>query len=595
VTGTVHLARLAAPPDDARRGLYWRGPAVWDPAGGGLWQPAGSTVDLGTWFNAAPLGWWRSLLPGSEVDLEVRGTGELTVTTLDASGARRSDVVEVTDTTRIRPPDDALWCWVTWRSGSQPAWLQALTWSAPAIDADPTARVTAVVPSYRRELEALAQVRRLLDPVLDDVVARVVLVDQAGTLAATPGMAETAERAGQRLLLCQQANLGGSGGFARGLLEATAFPDDAVLLLDDDAAIDPEGLRRMVVLSHRCAAAGRPTVLGSPLFAVERPTTLVALAEGIRPFGFRWGATDGLRAPTDLADSGPADWRFARPDARTDYVGWWGAVLPPGAPADLGLPAPYFLKWDDAEYGLRARRAGFRLCVVPGTGAWHPAWAAKATLGSWSAMPLHRNRLATAAAYGAGRSVLADSLVHQIKHVLSLQYDTADLWDLGLAEVLAGPGWMGNGASGTRERAEGTAPGRSGSVLPAGTVPAVQPPPRGVFAQVSAGAAALLGLVRPNRLRDVVAVDADRFHWSAALGRDALVLVGSDRTLVRDPRRARHTLIRTVAGHARAAARWPALIRRYQAALPAGATAARWRLVLDLTPADDLRRAEDGR
>ena len=371
-----------------------------------------------------------------------------------------------------------------------------------------------------------------------------------------------------------------------------------MLLLDDDARIDPESLRRMVVLSALCSAAGRPTILGTPLFSTERPTVLTATTEVVVRSRFRWSRSDGLHGPVDLAASGPPDWAFVRPDAPTDYVGWWGALLPTGASAELGLPAPYFLKWDDAEYGLRATQAGYRIRVVPGTGVWHPTWASKGTLSSWAALPLHRNRLATAAAYEAGRGVLVDSLVHQVKHVLSLQYDLADLWDAGLAEVLTGPGWLDGGGSSTREQAEKVlAAGPAGpGPLPAGMPTASRPTNRGHSGRLVSVAWSLIGVFRPMCVRDIVAIPAEEFHWSHAVGRDAVILEGAGRrALVRDPGRARHALARTLRLHAAAARRWPALVTSYRAALPASATAARWRAVLNLPPADVREGVDDAR
>jgi len=588
MTVPVDLARLALAPDDRRRPLYWRGPARPDPTGTGLRLSADAVADFGTWFNAAPVAWWRALLPDVAVDLVVSGTGELTITTLDAAGGVRSRRVDIARTARIPVRDDAIWCWTTWRAGPEPAHLDSHCWVARDIGEGPSPMITAVVPTFRREHAALAQLRRLLDPALAGVIARVILVDQSGTLRAAPGSADMAARAGSRLVLCEQDNLGGSGGFARGMLEALAFPDDAVLLLDDDAVIDPEGLRRMLAASTLCRAAGRPTIVGTPLFSAERPTWLTALAEAVNPVGFRWGPSDGVRTPVDLSGSSPIGWGFARPGARTDYTGWWGTLLPVGAVAELGLPAPYFLKWDDAEYGLRARRAGYRICALPGTGVWHPTWAGKGTAASWAAQPLHRNRLATAAGYGAGRSVLIDSLVHQAKHVLSLQYDTADLWDDGLAQFLAGPGWLSGGWRGTRDRAEAVLPAPADATIAEAmaTTGTGRSAGRGPADRLRAAATAVVGLIRPNELRDVVAVPAADFHWSDALGRDAVVLEGSGRIIVRDPGLARCALLRTLRLHGRAALRWRALVRGYGEALPGGSTADRWRTVLDASSPD---------
>ena len=38
-----------------------------------------------------------------------------------------------------------------------------------------------------------------------------------------------------------------------------------------------------------------------------------------------------------------------------DFNGWWTCVIPRQVAEEIGQPLPLFLKWDDAEYGLRAR------------------------------------------------------------------------------------------------------------------------------------------------------------------------------------------------------------------------------------------------
>jgi galactofuranosylgalactofuranosylrhamnosyl-N-acetylglucosaminyl-diphospho-decaprenol beta-1,5/1,6-galactofuranosyltransferase len=529
------------------------------------------------------------------------GTGPQWVSTIALEGDGEIDL----------PADGVRWYWIEMSGGGRRARLESMRWSvsgshmaqeiaptqtdARRADGDPRSvqpasgerfAVTAVVPSFGREQDAIGQVRRLL-ATSGDVVARVVLVDQGRTIRSAPGAAEMIAEAGDRLLLVEQDNLGGSGGYARGMLESLAFPADAVLLLDDDALLDPEGLRRMAALSALAVAAGSPTIVGTPLLAAEQPTELVALAEAVRWRDFRWGPSDGLTGAVDVGLTNPAGWSFADPDACTGYSGWWGTLLPPGAVAEIGLPAPYFLKWDDAEYGLRARRTGYRVATVPGTGAWHPTWSAKRTISSWAAWPLHRNRMATAAAYRAGPGVLADSLVHQIKHVLSLQYGTADLWDAGLAQFLSGPGWLTGDLRATRARAQAVLDAEPARQVPAGRTYTERPvtePPTGPAARLLARSGrvmrAVTGLVRRASARDVVHVTPAQFTWRTGIGRDVGVLEGTGRTLVRNPSRARAALSRTVRLHLRAASRWPALRRAYARALPASSTVERWRAVI---------------
>jgi galactofuranosylgalactofuranosylrhamnosyl-N-acetylglucosaminyl-diphospho-decaprenol beta-1,5/1,6-galactofuranosyltransferase len=129
-------------------------------------------------------------------------------------------------------------------------------------------------------------------------------------------------------------------------------------------------------------------------------------------------------------------------------------MLPATAVARVGLPAPFFIKWEDAEYGLRARAQGMATVTLPGTAVYHPAWDDKGTLNSWVAFPLHRNRLATAAAYGAGRGVIVSSLAHQVKHALRGARVTLRAWNAAAREVAAGPEWLAEDLAAFRQRAQ---------------------------------------------------------------------------------------------------------------------------------------------
>src|SRR5699024_3012256 len=101
----------------------------------------------------------------------------------------------------------------------------------PSSSPDPaTPGVTVVVPTFRREDDAVAQAARFAAM---RVVTRVLVVDQGRTLAA--GTTARSLEESPKVRLISQPNLGGSGGYARGMLESLASPDDAVYLSDDDA------------------------------------------------------------------------------------------------------------------------------------------------------------------------------------------------------------------------------------------------------------------------------------------------------------------------------------------------------------------------
>ncbi|WP_157975562.1 glycosyltransferase [Brachybacterium sp. YJGR34] len=522
------------------------------------------------WDQVLPLATWRPVLRDSPVHLVLEGgRGVLW-------GARAGRTVRLAELPAGRHAleGDALaqdWLWLTGAA-------HAVRWSTER-DA-PLPPVTVVMPTYRREADATAQARRFarMRP-----VRGVVVVDQGGTLAGNAAFTRLrAEHEGIRLVT--QENLGGSGGYARGMLEAAEDPRAAVLFSDDDAILGEESLRRMLTYQ---ALAARPTIVGSPLFSSAEPTRLVALAEAVRPGSFQWRSATRVQDGIDLAGTTPADWDDLMPRRDANYTGWWASLFPPHAFTDLGLPAPLFLKWDDAEYGLRATRRGYDHAVLPGTSVHHPPWTPFRTQTTWTARVLHRNRLAIAAAYGAGRGVLVSSLAHQLKHVLAGHLLTAELWEEGIDAFRAGPeDWLGRDLA--RARSDGARAVAAGRAATAPTVELTAtrrrplPLPRAL-------ARAAARLLRPDTApRIVVALPADSLHWRTTLGADAYLLTGADgETLSAVEVRgsvARHALARTLRSHLSMAVRWSSLRRSYRRALPRHTTTESWQKVFASSP-----------
>ncbi len=60
-----------------------------------------------------------------------------------------------------------------------------------------------------------------------------------------------------------------------------------------------------------------------------------------------------------------------------DYNGWWMCLIPTSILREIGLSLPAFIKWDDAEFCVRARDAGYPTVSVPGVALWHVSWLGK--------------------------------------------------------------------------------------------------------------------------------------------------------------------------------------------------------------------------
>lgn len=527
---------------------------------------AGEGVSL--WDQAFPVSVWRTVLGESTVTVRADGTAPVLMGSRDG---RRENLGPLTGGRRdiSLATTDHDWLWL--ESG-----VRAVVWTVER-SVTPS-QVTVVMPTFRREEDAVAQAARFTRM---RCVDQVIVVDQGGTLAEHAGFTAL-QRSGPGVRLITQPNLGGSGGYARGMLEAQQHPHSAVLFSDDDAVISEESLRRMVTYQ---ALASEPTILGTPLFSSLEPLRLTALSEAVRPGDFQWHAADGVRGPVDLTGTSPEQWTFLRARGEANYTGWWATLFPPGTAAELGLPAPFFLKWDDAEYGLRATSRGYRHVVLPGTSVRHPPWDAYRTQMSWTSRVLHRNRLATAAAYDSGRGVIASSLLHQAKHILSGHHLTASLWDDGIEGFLAGPSsWLGRDLE--RARAEGQEIVTRWNEENPGCVGALPPARRAPLPLAPAVLRAALRLLTPDRPpRVVVAVTAEQLHWRSTLGADAIIITdaGGPEGAVHPVRgsTARQLLVRTLGRHLRMAVRWRSLRRRYHRDLPRVTTEQAWSQLFD--------------
>lgn len=519
------------------------------------------------WERVLPAWAWRRVLgdtvvrvsvsePGGRL-LSARGGSTLVVGAL--KGGSRDLVLEA------EGPD---WYWV--QGGGAVRWSTDRELALPPL--------TVVMPSLGREAEVTEQAARFASV---DLVSRVIVIDQGGTLAADPAFSSLVARE-DRIELLEQGNFGGSGGYARGMLASGNLPGTAVFLGDDDAVISAESLRRMLTYQ---ALAPVPTIVGTGLFDESSPQRLMAHSEAISADTFYWGPADGMVGPLDLTGTTPARWDAILPRRAPNYTGWWGTLLPPGTIEDLGLPAPYFLKWDDCEYGLRATAAGYQHAVLPGASVHHPTWSAYRTQMTWTARVMHRNRLATAAAYGAGRGILIHSLLHQIKHVLAGHHLTARLWADGIDAMAAGPTtWLGEDLDRAREDGQKiVADWRSDQQARMSGLHATTTTPLPLMTGTARALARWAGCraVRPV----VLTLPAEHLTWRTTLGADG-VLLTDEAGAVRDhfavERHEDRALLRqAILQHLRLACSWTRLCRAYGRALPAVTTTAHWEHWLD--------------
>ena len=400
------------------------------------------------------------------------------------------------------------------------------------------------------------------------IVKRVIVVDQGGTLAELPAFARLRHEH-PLIELITQPNLGGSGGYARGMLEASGDTDAAMLLSDDDAILSEESLRRMLTYQ---ALATRPTIVGAPLFSAASPTRLLTHTERVDAAPSRRSADRMRRGRPRRHHAGGLDLRDLRGTA--NYTGWWAPSSRRGPQQSWGCPL-LFLKWDDAgtTSGRRRTATTTPCCRAPqSTIRRGPPTGLDDVDGAHPAC----NRLAVAAARRRPRWSLAP---HRLKHVLAGHLLTAELWEDGIEAMRTGPeAWMGSDLQ--HARADGDRLARAwhrDHDLPSTIVPTRTR----AFPLPVAVLRALRSMLRAESApRVVLSLHADDVHWRTTLGADAIIVTADDGSAevafaVRGPDM-RRTLRRVLRSHLGLALRWRSLRRRYRAALPRHTTAGSW-------------------
>ncbi|WP_375390385.1 glycosyltransferase, partial [uncultured Amnibacterium sp.] len=507
----------------------------------------------------------------------------------DAAGRRVDELAGGTEddgTVSLETPlGDAAggFVWFEIEAGAAPVDVLEGGWS---VDATPLRGSRAVLgmPTVDKAPFVAANLRRLASaPELLASTLRILVVDQGGTPVATdPEVVAAADELGDALHLIRQPNLGGAGGFSRVMLEATEEPRaDVVTLLDDDIELEPASLLRAMAFGR---ATRVPTIVGGQQLDLGQPAVVQAAAELVLPGVFWWGPADERTSTHDhgavpLPD---APWVHERRDA--DYNGWWMCQLPVDAVRRLGLALPLFLKWDDAEYGLRAAAAGVPTVSLPGAAVWHVAFRTKDDSIEWQAYFHARNRIVAAMLHGGSAvRVVGHSLALDVKQLLAMQYPASRLRHAGIAAALAGPRALGR--EGDLARARGIAaaapalprlppdaadvarPARGGGTGPTG--PQLGLWTVGTLVRQLLGAAPVRA-VRVPRASWWVLARHGRVYAPTADGEALLLFVRDRRALVAG-------LAEAVVLHGRLLLRWRRLARRYGTAAPSLSSAAAWR------------------
>lgn len=460
--------------------------------------PAGDEVSFETYFNAFPASYWRrwTNLDNVVLRLELSGTARVDIYRSKIDGARIAVTGEVVGdlgaaaegaeakvdgkdvhVCEIPVPltqfEDGGWIWfdltcetdVVIHSAGWYSDIEAPSQTYPdgTEHPAPEGRVTIGIPTFNRPTDAVAALEALSSDSEVDAIIDAVLMPDQGTKhpADEPGFDTVAEHFGDRLRIFPQGNLGGSGGYSRIMYEALGGPDSDskratdspfILYMDDDIAIEPDSILRAVAVGR---FAKSPMLVGGQMLNLQERSHLHSMGEVIGRHDFMWTSAPHVHYDHDfyahpLRDRGEhgtnatgevVDSKDLHRRIDVEFNGWWMCLIPRVAAETIGQPLPLFIKWDDAEYGLRAGRAGFPTATWPGVAIWHMAWSDKDDAIDWQAYFHLRNRLIVAALQheGDAAGIVRSMRKATFKHLLCLEYSTVAIQNEAMKDFLAGP------------------------------------------------------------------------------------------------------------------------------------------------------------
>lgn len=414
--------------------------------------PEGLRVSFATIMNAFPASYWRHWTPieGVRLRLVLRGSVSVLVYRSNAQGrAQRVDLAQVDNALDeevvcdldLKTFVDGGWYWFDLTGGQGGATLVEGAWLVSGQRRD-QARLSVGITTFNRpDYCAETLIALGSSPTLMERIDRIYVVDQGNKYVTDDSQfPKVQELLGDHLRMIRQGNLGGSGGFARGMYESvTAGESGYHLVLDDDVQIEPEGIERTLTFAQFCR---KPSIVGGMMFDLFDRSVLHSWGEQINRYHWKYGTPDGFEEDVDLGTHRlrSTPWMHRRLDV--DYNAWWMCMIPTETIREIGLALPVFIKWDDAEYGLRAQRAGVPTITLPGAAIWHMSWADKDDTIDWQAYFHERNRLVTCLIYSPyryGGRLPLNLVARDMKHAVSSEYYAQAARILALKDVLSGP------------------------------------------------------------------------------------------------------------------------------------------------------------
>lgn len=295
-------------------------------------------------------------------------------------------------------------------------------------------RIAMDICTYRRETFVTRNIRLLNEAIINNTDSplygrlEIFVSDNARTLDAAALESECVH-------IFPNKNAGGSGGFARGMMEIlkSGRPFTHALVMDDDVLISPEALER----TARFLMLLKPEYSGKTVAGAMMRLDMRSLQH---ENGGVWNGwyTECVHTYMDMRRlENVLENEREQP---ADYNAWWYSCIPMTKISESNLPLPLFIRFDDVEFGLRG---GSDIVMLNGVCLWHEPFEYKYA----SSMEYYhmRNGLIVDALRRrdvSGRAVEKHFIHMALSNLMRYRYDNVELLFRGAADFLEGPEFL---------------------------------------------------------------------------------------------------------------------------------------------------------
>ena len=362
--------------------LFYRGTGFNDRASGTFTLYPGQSIDLLTYLNACSWSSWKQYTSATAVSFHLIVSGDLEITytgnSLEYMELKRTEFASCTELSEdkrelvYRYPDNN-----ETLLGAEISALSTVIihegYFTVTIDESVLndIRISIATTTCRKEDYILKNIELIKREILegdDDIKDHLDLhvVDNGNTLDASQVVAD-------HVYLHPNPNTGGSGGFARGMIETLhqKTPATHILLMDDDVLILPESIKRTYHLLRLIKSEYSDRFINGAMLRYEKPNEqhedLGTISQGVlfEPLKPAFDHSD----PLDVVKC--AGGYYNNP---ITYAAWWYCCIPMEVVKKNGLPMPFFVRGDDSEYSLRCKA---KFISMNGICLWHLGFALK--------------------------------------------------------------------------------------------------------------------------------------------------------------------------------------------------------------------------